>query len=415
MSATKRTYFSLLQLNKSIRNLIEGIQKTFWVSAEVSQVQYRNHIYLELVHKQEDSVVANNRAQIWANRIEKVQEQAGNNLEALLAEGNKVLVEVLVTYHEVYGLSLNILNIDPSFTIGELEQQRLATLKKLEENGLLTLQQQLAAPTVPQRLAVVSSATAAGLSDFLHQLSHTPQGYVFHIHFFEVAVQGNHATAEIVQALHTIEESAHLFDAIVLIRGGGSRLDLEVFNQYAIAETIAQSSLPVFTGIGHQRDQTIADSVAHYSLKTPTAVAEHLIQQFEQFDALLAKSTETIAQTVLSTLHEEKELLTQYEYHLQTIIRNRADAAKQQLQSIQWGIRHSVLQQLLTKKHQLERLEQQLYHSIPSFFEKKGYYRVRKGQQVLYPKQLLVVGDRLIIEREGEQITVRVEEVKSLN
>jgi len=277
---------SLFELHRQIREELEmAFPESYWVVAEIAQVspdRRKGHCYLNLVDKGDDArqMLAQARATIWSARFQLLgryfEEKTGQPLKA----GLKILFQASVRFHELYGLSLDIVNIDPSYTIGDLARQRQETLKRLEAEGLLTANKALELPLVPQRLAIVSSATAAGYQDFVHQLQNNSFGYTFQTTLFPATVQGNEAPDSINRAMALIARHQERFDAIVLIRGGGSQTDLSCFDDYHIAAAIGQAPLPVLTGIGHERDESIADLVANTRLKTPTAVASFLVDRF---------------------------------------------------------------------------------------------------------------------------------------
>ncbi|WP_299988905.1 exodeoxyribonuclease VII large subunit [uncultured Pontibacter sp.] len=282
---------SLFELHQQIREELElAFPESYWVVAEVSQVtpdRRKGHCYLNLVDKGDNprgAIQAQARATIWSSRFQMLgryfEEKTGQPLKA----GLKILFQAQVRFHELYGLSLDIINIDANYTIGDLARQRQETLKRLEAEGLLTANKELEMPLVPQQLAIVSSATAAGYQDFIHQLENNSYGYTFDTRLFPATVQGNEAPASITKAMDLIARYSHLFDAIVIIRGGGSQTDLGCFDDYKVAAAIGNAPLPVITGIGHERDESIADLVAHTRQKTPTAVANYLIDKARSFE-----------------------------------------------------------------------------------------------------------------------------------
>lgn len=283
---------SLFELHQQIREELElAFPDSYWVVAEISQVtpdRRKGHCYLNLVDKGDNprgAIQAQARATIWSSRFQMLgryfEEKTGQPLKA----GLKILFQAQVRFHELYGLSLDIINIDANYTIGDLARQRQETLKRLEAEGLLTANKELEMPLVPQRLAIVSSATAAGYQDFVHQLENNSYGYTFDTRLFPATVQGNEAPVSITKAMDLIARYSHLFDAIVIIRGGGSQTDLGCFDDYKVAAAIGNSPLPVITGIGHERDESIADLVAHTRQKTPTAVANYLIDKAHSFES----------------------------------------------------------------------------------------------------------------------------------
>jgi exodeoxyribonuclease VII large subunit len=279
--------FTLFELNSLIRSAISGaFPDAYWVAAEIAELKcnQKGHCYIELVEKQDDKTIAQIKATIWAYEYRKL----GNKFEKAAGEplkpGMKVLLRAEVTFHEVYGLSLNIRDIDPSYTLGEMARKKKEVIERLRKEGIFELNKSLPLPLVPQRIAVVSSPTAAGYGDFFQQLDHNPFGYRFVHVLFPALMQGQEAEQSVISALEEIRKSGGDYDLAVIIRGGGSVVDLNCFDGYAIASHIAKFPLPVVTGIGHEKDDTVSDMVAHTKMKTPTAVAEFLISGMRSFE-----------------------------------------------------------------------------------------------------------------------------------
>ena len=273
---------SLTELQLIIRDsLYLALPDFYWVMAEISELKENNagHCYLELIekHPDEKNVRARVKAIIWSNRFRFLKAFFENITGETLREGLKILVKIKVEYHEVYGLSLIISDIDPAFTIGEMAMKRQLIIKRLEQEGVFTMNKELRFPAVPQRIAVISSKNAAGYSDFINHLKGNSFGYVFYTALIETSLQGTETEQSVISALDKIALSTHLFDLVVIIRGGGSQSDLSWFDNYNIAYHITQFPLPVITGIGHDKDISVTDMVANMSLKTPTAVADFLI------------------------------------------------------------------------------------------------------------------------------------------
>lgn len=273
---------SLEELQLIIRDsLYLALPDFYWVMAEISELKENNtgHCYLELIEKHPDdkNIRARVRAIIWRNRYRFLKAFFENSAGETLREGLKILVKIKVEYHELYGLSLIISDIDPAFTIGEMAMKRLHVIKKLEQEGVFTMNKDLIFPAVPQRIAVISSKNAAGYTDFVNQLKGNSFGYVFYTALIESSLQGTETEQGVISALDKIALNSHLFDLVVIIRGGGSQTDLSWFDSYNIAYHVTQFPLPVITGIGHDKDVTVTDLVANRSLKTPTAVADFLI------------------------------------------------------------------------------------------------------------------------------------------
>jgi exodeoxyribonuclease VII large subunit len=281
-------FLTLGELAYLVRSTIQSsLSEEYWVTAEIAQVNYNyssGHCYLDLVEKQNDATRAKMRATIWAKDFKQI----GSNFLAItgqqLQAGMKILMLARVTYHEVHGLSLNIREIDPRYTLGEMALKRREIIERLTKEGILEKNRQLELPPVIQRIAVISSETAAGYGDFLSRLNNNPYGYKFFYRLFQAYMQGEKAEESIRDALKQSMTPGGRFEAIVIIRGGGSLVDLHCFDSYPMAKMIALSPIPVFTGIGHERDETVIDRVANRRLITPTAVAEFLIYMAKRFE-----------------------------------------------------------------------------------------------------------------------------------
>ncbi|HPL06662.1 MAG TPA: exodeoxyribonuclease VII large subunit [Bacteroidales bacterium] len=350
---------TLYELNNMLRRGIRDLfPENLWVQAEIAECKENasGHCYLELVEKQGDSdyLRARAKAVIWSNvwifLREAFTQQTGSQLQA----GQKILILVKPDFHELYGLSLVVLDIDPAYTVGEWALRRRAVLSRLEQEGVLELNKELDWPRLPQRLAVISSPTAAGLEDFRHQLQHNSGGFVIYTCLFPALMQGAQAESSILEALDRVLEHQELFDLVVLIRGGGATVDLSCFDGYELASALAQFPLPLLSGIGHERDRSVADMVAHTSVKTPTAAAELILSCLEQEDrkiedmaaSLLAMGQETISAGVRQ-LQFYKERIVQ----LSSAQKNRGQL---QIQKIESELRWAARERLQQRRHCLD-------------------------------------------------------------
>ncbi len=302
---------TLSELQSRVKSsLEETFQGPIWVIAEISEmtVNRSGHCYLDLVETEQgsDRVVARCRATIWSYTFRMLKPYFETTTGQVFTEGLKVLLQAKVEYHEVYGFSLNVRDIDPVYTLGDMARQRREILRRLEEDGVLEMNKELELPLVPQRIAVISSPTAAGLQDFLDQLHNNPHQFIFYTKLFPAVMQGNEAPRSIMDALGQIYQYEDLFDAVVVIRGGGAQLDLACFDQYDLASHVAQFPLPVITGIGHDKDDTVVDMVAHTRMKTPTAVAEFLISGALRFSQELKELEKHFTELVNDQLEENK-------------------------------------------------------------------------------------------------------------
>lgn len=273
---------TLSELNSLVKDTLKvAFPEQLWVVAEIGElnVNRTGHCYIELVEKNTatDVITARSRATIWSWQYRFIQPYFESSTGQELKAGLKVLVSVSVEFHEVYGLSLNIKDIDPAYTLGDMARKRQDIINKLSEEGVFDMNKEIPLADIPSRIAIISSPTAAGYEDFMNQLHDNAAGFVFYTKLFPATMQGNDAAKSIILALENIYEYETLFDAVVLIRGGGSQMDLSCFDDYDLAFHITQFPLPILTGIGHDKDESISDMVANTQLKTPTAVAEFLI------------------------------------------------------------------------------------------------------------------------------------------
>ena len=294
---------SLYELNRCIAEVINTtFDDNYWVVAEISEIRTASngHCYLELIEKspRSNAIVARARATIWSNRWMLCKETFESVTGQRLVAGMKILVCAQVQMHEAYGLSLNIVDIDPSFTLGELALRRQEIIKRLNDEGIIDMNKEIDIPLLPQRIAIVSAQNAAGYGDFCHQLRNNDYGVCFYTHLFPAAMQGAATEKSIIAALDRIYRHQELFDLVVIIRGGGGTADLNSFDSYDLAVNVANFPLPVIVGIGHERDNTILDMVAHTSVKTPTAAAAFLIDrlgsQYSHLDELRTAMTEAV-------------------------------------------------------------------------------------------------------------------------
>ncbi len=351
------TTYSLSQLSELIGEVISvELNDTYWVRAEIASLSRRNgHGYFDLVEKGKDGLfTVKMRGNCWANLFTILsayfEQETGSTLQA----GMQVLLEVEINWHDVYGLSLNIVGIDPQYTIGDLARQRQETIRQLQKEGILDMQQSLTLPTVVRRIAVISSDTAAGYEDFIHQLSTLPlySSTPLLPTLFPAIMQGDNAEASILKALQAIAEREDEFDVVVIIRGGGASLDMSCFDSYLLAATCAQFPLPIITGIGHTRDVSVLDLVAYRALKTPTAVAAFFVDR----------------------LAEELK----------------------RLEDLRRRLRQTQERQVLIRKHAIEMLAQRLVSCDPARIYKMGYSLTTIDGQIITSKHQVKSGQTLI-------------------
>ena len=318
--------YSLKELCDWIQEIVENdLPNRYWVCAEIASMSVRGHCYMELVEKAENGILAAKvRATCWSNVYHLLSAYFLQETGQSLHTGLQVMLEVSVEYHAVYGLSLNVWNIDPAYTLGDLAKQRQATIQQLTEDGVMDLQKALQIPSLPRRVAVISSADAAGYGDFCDQLKHNRFGFKFHVQLYPAVVQGDTAARSVVQALNSIAALKEEWDVVVIIRGGGASTDMSCFDDYNLASHCAQFPLPIIAGIGHTRDVSVVDMVVHTSVKTPTAAAEWLIErvaeQVERVGSLMLR----LQRATQNAVSREKNRLLLYEQQIFNAVRGKA-------------------------------------------------------------------------------------------
>ena len=393
------TPLSVLQLTTAIQQVLEKeLEPLVWVVGELSDFRQapQGHVYFELVEKQGNQVQAKIRANLWQFTYRSVAAKFESVTGTTLKNGMKVLAQVSVTYHPVYGLSLNVKDIDPSFSLGERARIRQETIAKLTQEGWMGHNARLPLPLVIQRIAIISSATAAGYGDFINQLAGNPQGYKVYHQLFPSMMQGNDAVDSLLSALDQIAEQAeklHL-DAVVIIRGGGAQLDLDCFDDYRLALRIADFSLPVLTGIGHERDETIADLVAHTRLKTPTAVAEFILSSFREYEENLALAAQRLDWITRAKFSEEERKLQACHLRIQGEGKQLLSREGEKARTSALRIQHAVKNDTKQEKSKLEQRQDQLKKGLQRFIkiQLESITRLETGTRQLDPNALLQKG-----------------------
>lgn len=392
---------SLLELNSLVRRSLEQcLPDEYWVQAELSDVRSNStgHCYLEFIQKdpRSNNLIAKARGMIWNNIFRLLKPYFEEATGQAFASGIKVLVKVTVQFHELYGYSLTVLDIDPTYTLGDMARRRREILMQLEEEGVLTLNKELEMPVLPQRIAVISSATAAGYGDFCHQLRHNPRGFYFYSELFPALMQGNQVEDSILAALDCINARINEFDVVVIIRGGGATSDLSGFDTYLLAASCAQFPLPVITGIGHERDDTVLDSVAHTRVKTPTAAAELLIHRMAETADHLTELSARIQQGAYSLLEQEWRRLDMIQTRIPTLVHQKLTDARIALLTTRKDLSQATLAFLSRHKHRLELLQQRISDASPDKLLSKGYSITLKDGKVVTDASLLKTDDLLV-------------------
>ena len=403
---------SLYDLNALVRRSLEQcLPDEYWVQAELSDVRTNStgHCYLEFIQKdpRSNNLIAKARGTIWANVYRLLKPYFEESTGQAFVSGIKVLVQVTVSFHELYGYSLTVQDIDPTYTLGDMARRRREILKQLEEEGVLTLNKELEMPVLPQRIAVVSSPTAAGYGDFCHQLKNNSRGFFFHTELFPALMQGDRVEESVLSALDAILNRQEDFDAVVIIRGGGATSDLSGFDTYLLAAACAQFPLPIITGIGHERDDTVLDSVAHTRVKTPTAAAEYLINCMDLAADELEVLISQLHESVRSRLTEEHRKLISYRNRIPSAVVRRVSDAKLAFLTTRKDISLAVQTLLSRQRHRLELLQQRLADASPEKMLARGYSITLKDGKVVKNGDVLQLNDEIVTRLyQGEIVSI---------
>ena len=403
---------SLYDLNALVRRSLEQcLPDEYWVQAELSDVRTNStgHCYLEFIQKdpRSNNLIAKARGTIWANVYRLLKPYFEESTGQAFVSGIKVLVQVTVSFHELYGYSLTVQDIDPTYTLGDMARRRREILKQLEEEGVLTLNKELEMPVLHQRIAVVSSPTAAGYGDFCHQLKNNSRGFFFHTELFPALMQGDRVEESVLSALDAILNRQEDFDAVVIIRGGGATSDLSGFDTYLLAAACAQFPLPIITGIGHERDDTVLDSVAHTRVKTPTAAAEYLINCMDLAADELEVLISQLHESVRSRLTEEHRKLISYRNRIPSAVVRRVSDAKLALLTTRKDISLAVQTLLSRQRHRLELLQQRLADASPEKMLARGYSITLKDGKVVKNGDVLQLNDEIVTRLyQGEIVSI---------
>lgn len=388
---SEQSSYSLLELNQYIRRVISlNFDEPIWIECEIGQASLsRGHWYLDLIQKEENNIVAQCQAAMWANVYYFLKRKSPIPPEDILKQGVAVKLKVNVDFHERYGLKLIIEDIDSSFTIGQLEMQRQAILKAIQERGLIRKNAETHLPVVVQRLAVISSERAAGYKDFIKHLEDNFYGFDIRIDLFEAAMQGQQVEPEILACLEQVENAREEYDALAIIRGGGGRTDLAAFDNLPLAVRIARFPLPVLIGIGHEIDQSVLDLVAYQSLKTPTAVADFIIERNSTFESNLDGLGVLIRDEVYERLHSEARKISDLAHGLNHAVRSRIIRDVNKLDHALNMVRHSANHAISKHQQRIDFMESLLKAIDPDQVLSRGYTITSvAGQTITHANEL---------------------------
>lgn len=379
--------YSLSELGKCIKMTLKtAFAEPVWVRAEISEMHENvsGHCYLDLIEKADDTdvLVAKQKATIWAFTYRMLKPYFESETGATLRAGMKVLLLCEVEFHEVYGVSLNVRDIDPAFTVGEMAVRRAEIIRRLTDDGIVDMNKQQPLAPVPQRVAVISSATAAGYGDFCDQLRNNVFGYTFYTKLFPATMQGTQTEQSVVAALDKICDFIDNFDVVVIIRGGGATSDLVAFDNYNLALHCAQFPLPIISGIGHQRDESVVDLVAHTRVKTPTAAAEFLVARINDFEKNIDEMAQNVAFSAREVVHDELLRLQQRIARLGVVQRVcvRHDAA---LQYLTMRLRNAAKMAISSEEKRMSLVEKSIEYADPATLLQRGFTLTTKHGKIV--------------------------------
>lgn len=368
--------YTLSELCQAIEQVLQfEFGDTYWVRAEIASLTERGHCYMELVEKAKNNTVAAKvRATCWQQVYHLLSAYFATETGQTLAVGMQVLLQVEVSFHAVYGLSLNVVGIDPTFTLGDLARQRQLTIQRLQEDGVMDLQRALTIPSLPRRIAVISAADAAGYGDFCHQLLSNNSGFLFRTQLFPAVMQGDQSPASIIAALEQIAYQVEQYDVVVIVRGGGATTDLRNFDDYSLAFHCANFPLPIIAGIGHTRDVSVVDMVVHTSVKTPTAAAEWLI----------------------TAMQEQADRLAELQLRLQRIAQHAIRKQQNQLNTLWQSLRFATQRRLHRQRAQLELWAKTIALHSPERIYRMGYTLTTVNGKIVRSIRDVQAGEQLL-------------------
>lgn len=394
--------FPLSKVTAAIENVINShCSKLVWVKAEIVKLNYypqTGHCYPDLVEKKDGRIVAEIRGNIWSSHFESINARFKEVLQEEIKDDMTVVIQAAVTYHPVYGLALNIVDIDPEYTLGELARQRAETIKKLQQEGLFEANKQLLLPKLPKTIAVISVESSKGYQDFVNVIQNNPWGYKYQQRLFPAVLQGENAVRTITTQLQKIKKHAKYFDAVAIIRGGGGEIGLSCYDDYRLAKAIADFPVPVLTGIGHSTNETVCELVSYKSFITPTKIAEFFLQEFNNFALPLKENSEKIKTLVNRIFERQENLLLQasrsFKFYSERTLQknlNRLEHFEKAMISLSKG-------QLRDEKAELRNIANAVELLSPQNILKRGYSITRSNGKIIKDAASLQKNEMVEIE-----------------
>ncbi len=398
------TRLTLVELNGLVRDAIENaLPEEYWVEAELSECrEHGGHCYMELIEKDEHSAtpVARASAKCWRQTWVMVKPYFERTTGQQLRAGMKVLLRVYAQFHEAYGFSWIVSDIDPTYTLGDMARKRQEIIRQLKEEGVFDLQRELRIPTFAKRIAVISAEHAAGYGDFCRQLEDNDYGFKFDVTLFPAIMQGEQVEASVVDALNEIYQRISDFDVVCILRGGGATADLSGFDTLALAENVAQFPLPIITGIGHERDESILDMISNTRVKTPTAAAALLTDNLLRVLERLDDASQRLSYAVNQRINSQKARMATLTTLIPTLALRIVSDQRHRIETTKSRLPIAIERRLTNQKHLLESLSLKLQGFDPQLLLSRGYsITLKDGRAVRDPQQL----------KPGDEIETRVE------
>ncbi|MBL1409598.1 exodeoxyribonuclease VII large subunit [Sphingobacterium faecale] len=394
-----RTIFSLLEVTKSIqRTLADRYRSLYWIKAEMNKLnhyKHSGHCYPELVEKKDGKIVAEIRSILWKTDFERINTQFIQLLNEPLRDGITVLFQAGVSYDPLYGLSLRIVDIDPTFVLGELEKEKKESIAKLQQEGLFDANKRLAFPLLPKRLAIISVETSKGLSDFFKIITHNPWGYKIETTLYPALLQGDKSIPSIIRQLAVIADHLEKYDAVAIIRGGGGEVGLSSYNNYALSKAIAIFPIPVLTGIGHSTNETVSEMVAYKNAITPSELADFLIQKFHNFSVPVDKAWENIIFLAQEIFRKHRKTLTESAQVLSWNGKQKLTSERHQIHLLSQQLQLKGQHLLKERQNTLEGIARIINMADPRLLLKKGFSITRINGKAITSKKQIKEGDTI--------------------
>lgn len=411
-----KKYMDLLELQSVLKSGIEScVEGRVWVKAEIGAMKARvgGHCYLELIQNGDNGLLAKANAIIWSSKFGMISRYFYSVAGSELQEGMQILAQVQVNYSQIYGLSLIVNDIDPEFTLGSMALERRQTIRRLEKEGLMSLQKELSIEPLPYRLAVVSASDAAGYRDFMKHLHENEYGFVFHTDLFPALMQGRESPSSIIDAIELASGSAEPYDAILVLRGGGGKMDLSCYDDYSLSAAIARCPIPVFTAVGHDQDYHVCDMVSFCSVKTPTALADEFVGYYQVEDERISSYSSKLKTAFVGRIASMESTVSVLESRIRTAFLTKVSSMESAVALLESKIKSTALGKITSMESAISVLESRIHGQDPRNILKRGYVLVLdpKGR-VLKSASAAQIGDSVGVMFGDGRLICEVKDIK---